>query len=150
MSEKSSKKWTATHSKTYIAMSLCIADGTLNSAETESIKEKCQGWVAQHSDGDLGTIMTAAAQKMQKATQGTDLLDGVNRSASQIAKAAEGSKKVMFAYIKELKAIAEADKDEKPVSESEARIIRLVARRFGFGQKLSVELQDNSIGLIKN
>ncbi len=148
MSEKESKNWKESHSKAYIAMSLCIADGNINSAERGKISELCEGWL---TDGEEASdVMKQAAIKMMKASKGVELLDGVNRCAKLILKSTDGSKKQMFGFLKNLKAIAEADKGEKPVSESEARIIRYVARGFGFGQKLSVELQDNSIGLIKN
>ena len=130
-------------------MSLCITDGVINAEEKKVLQKLCSKWIGD-SGKDVADVMKSAAEKMMKANKGVDLLDGINHSCKRIHADAEGNKKVLFKFLKQLKELAEADNNSKPIGESEARIIRYVTRNFGFGTRLSIQLEGNSIELVKN
>ena len=144
-----SKKWSENHSKVYIALSLCIADGRINDLEKEKVNELSKIWMDTESSIQSEEVFKISVKQMMKASKGVDILDEVNKSAKHIHKALDGNKKRLFQFLKQLKSIAESDSIDNPVSESEVRIIRYVTREFGLEKKLTICLQENSIKLIK-
>ena len=56
----------------------------------------------------------------------------------------------MYRFLKQLKSVAEADKEYSAVSESEVRVMRFVSRKFGFGKKVAITLKENAIELKRN
>jgi tellurite resistance protein len=143
------KKWSSIHSKVYISMSLCVADGVINTDEKKVLQKLCSKWIGDSGE-DTADVMRDTAEKMMKASKGVELLDGIHHSCKRIHADVEGNKKVLFKFLKQLKELAEADNDTKPIGEPEARIIRYVTRNFGFGTRLSIQLEGNSIELVKN
>jgi len=143
MAEKN--RWTTNHSKTYIALSICIADGRLNDIEKTAVQTCVSDWISDMPANDTTALISDAIARLGKSSSGVQLLRGVERSSQHIAKGLNGDLKKMYRFLKQLKFIAESDKASKPASSGEARILRYAANNLGFAGKLSIELGDDGI-----
>jgi len=150
MADTAKHKWTINHSKAYIALSMCISDGVINNLEKSRLRDCMADWMPDHSDQDFQQVVASVVKRMSKSNGGVDLLAGVQKTSSMVAKGLEGDKKKMFRFLKQLKAIAEADASIRSVSDSEARVLRYVSNALGFGKKLSIRLADGELNLVRN
>ncbi|MEC7983714.1 MAG: TerB family tellurite resistance protein [Myxococcota bacterium] len=141
--------WSINHSKAYICLSLCIADGKMNVQERNKLAECAREWDSDMSKEKYVELIEQSAQRLSKAGSGVKLLDGVQRSAKQIHKELEGNKKLLFRFLKQLKTIAEADEEFYPATENEVRVLRYVSHGLGFKGKLSVQLKDAKIDFVR-
>ena len=130
--------WTIQHCKTHLALSVCISDGVLHPAEKNQVMACMNDWMPKASMAQRSALLATVSDRMASATSGPMLLEGVVRSARQIHQELDGDRKRMFRFLKQLKGIAEADQDDNPVGNPEARVVRYVSRGLGFGDKVSV------------
>ena len=150
MNIANSKDWTINHSKAYIVLSLCIADGFLNEHEKKTIKACVDDWLSEPSPAAYAALIKLASDELSKARMGAEILDGVQKSAKHIAAKTKNDRKHMYRFLKQLKSIAEADKETQEVTDSEIRVMRFVSRGFGFGRKVSITVSENAIQLQRN
>jgi len=142
-----SKTWSQAHSKAYVALGICIVDGAINDAEKSSLRACVQKWEPGLSEDDYATMMERVVDRLSRAKRGAELVAGIQSGCAQLRKRVSGDKKQLFQFIKELRSIAESDRDVQPVSTGEARLIRCAANSLGFQGKLNIQLSDSSIEL---
>ena len=143
------EEWTINHSKAYIALSLCIADGKMNNKEQDELADCARDWISGLSKQEYTTLIEETAQRISKADSGSKLLDGVQKSAKHIHKELNGNKKQLFRFLKQLKEIAEADNEFYPATDTEVRILRYVSNGLGFKGKLAIQLDGSEIDFVR-